>query len=469
MSQILRYYLIMSLMSARMQGHSLKDVPQGTSGIRRIIFQIEVAIRAIRNLEQISKGCDSAFKAIKSEWSFQVEQLTGTINSLWTELENKTAVVKELEKELESSHSSTSEMMLLNEELSVMLLVYQQGVSETQLNISKELDGHNEMLEESTKYKLLPKEKVLHMEFDLEEKLREVGDALDKAIIELSDTIHERNEMELQLQVWMLYVERLRKDLEENFVMGKRLENSLLAQVVFSESLKQENDKLVLKLEEKENRISCLQHYNLLEMIEEKNKILEELKKEVVWLEQESFRREVESHVVTEIKMEKTNELEKENHMKGENMRIDEVMPQLTTLEKHCTSYLTSISSQLDEKQDEIKQVQEACDKIKAVALESKKIKMENRNLHENATRLSSENENLLIFVRLLYDKMCDSTTADTEIMDMLNNFVHSFENNDPVMNLIKGNEFLVEENMIIHSPRRTKKHDTCKVTIYGA
>ncbi|CAL0331548.1 unnamed protein product [Lupinus luteus] len=53
------------------------------------------------------------------------------------ELENhetKTAVLKELEKELESSHSSTSEMMLLNEELSVML--FQQGVSETQLNIS---------------------------------------------------------------------------------------------------------------------------------------------------------------------------------------------------------------------------------------------------------------------------------------------------------------------------------------------
>ncbi|KAE9613334.1 hypothetical protein Lal_00027471 [Lupinus albus] len=460
----------------------------------------------LRNLEQIHKECDSTFKAIKGEWSFQVEQLTGSINSLWTELENKTAAVEKLEMELESSHSLTKEMILLNEELSVMVLVFQQRISENQLKLSNYKDNY------SPKCQLLPKE-VLHMKFDLEEKLREVYDALDKANIELNETIYERNDMELELHMWMSYVERLGKDLEENIVMRKRLENSLLAQVEFSERLKQEKDRLV---SEKENRINYLHQVRdtegfipiavssktdevrYLQMIEEKNKILEELKKEVVWLEQESFRREVESIVIAEIKMEKTNKFGKENYIKGENtMRIDELMQQVTSLEQHCTSSLTTISSQLDEKQAEINQVQEACDKIKAAeilsALESKqlawdieaemdekqfktkdlthqienkmsgsddllqKLKMENRNLHENAIRLSSEKANLLLFIRVLYDKMCDSTTADTEIIEML---VQSFENNGPAMKLIKGDDFLVKENMIIHSPTGTKKHD---------
>ncbi|CAL0311850.1 unnamed protein product [Lupinus luteus] len=448
----------------------------------------------LKNLEHIHKECDSTFKAIKAEWRIQVEQLTGTISSLWTELENKTASVEKLEMELESSHSLTTEIMLRNEELSVMVLVLQQGISETQLKHS----NYEDKMEESTKCQLLPKENVLHMEFDLEEKLREVYDALDKANIELNETVYERNDMELELHMWMSYVERLGKDLEENLVMRKRLENSLLAQVDFSERLKQEMDRLVA---EKENRINCLHQHVLLEqkqevrdtegfvpiavsskidevrylhMIEEKNKILEELKEEVFGLEQESFRREVESTVIAEIKMDKTNKFGKENNIKGENTRIDELMQQVTSLEQHCTSSLTTISSQLDEKQAEIKQVQEACDKIKAAeilsALESKqlawdieaemgekqfktkdlthkienkmsgsddllqKLEMENRNLHENVIRLSSEKENLLLFIR-------------------------SFDNNGPAMKLIKGDEFLVKENMIIYSPTGAKKH----------
>ncbi|CAL0331547.1 unnamed protein product [Lupinus luteus] len=209
---------------------------------------------------------------------------------------------------------------------------------------AKELDGHNEMLEESTKYQLLPKEKVLHMEFDLEEKLREVGDALDKAIIELSDTIHERNEMELELQGWMLYVERLRKDLEENFVTRKRLENSLLAQMELNKS-----KKLVIRSKQ-------------------------------LHLNQKS--KQVALHIEAEIDTEqfKTKDLTNQRENKLLNASDDLLQ----------------------------------------------KIKMENRNLHENATRLSSEKEILLLFIRLSYEKICDSTIADTEIMDMLNNLGHS-------------------------------------------
>ncbi|KAK7252439.1 hypothetical protein RIF29_36372 [Crotalaria pallida] len=511
--------------------------------------------------ELINVECDASFKVIKAEWIFHLEQMAETINSLQTELENKTVAVDELKMDLESSHSLIAELMLLNEELSVMLLVFQQGISENQLKLSnyedeiygasmsaqkdineerekaaclireesyvpaKELEGHKEMLEESNKCQLLPKEKVMQMELDLEEQVRVVYDALDKANIELNETLCERNEMELELQMWMSCVERLKNDLEENRVMRKRLEISLLAQVDFSESLKEEKHRLVCELEGKDNRIDSVQQHVLLEQelkvrdtegcvatvvtsmadevrylqMIEKNKILEDLKKEVFGLEQQSFRKEVESAVIAEIKGEKTNKLEKESPVKEENMRIYELMQQVTSLEQHCTSSLTSISSQLVEKQAEINQVQEACDKIKAAeiqaALESKQIaldieseidekqskrkdltyqmenklegsevllqelKMENRNLLENASRLSMEKENLLRFIRVLYDKMCDSTTTDTQIIDMLNSLVQYFETNSPEMK--KDDEFLAKDNLIMHSSAGKKNSET--------
>ncbi|XP_061364784.1 uncharacterized protein At4g38062 [Gastrolobium bilobum] len=553
----------------------------------------------LRNLEQTHKECASAFKVKEAEWNLQLEQLTGELNSCQMELETKIAAVEELQMELERSHSLTIEMKLLNEEMSVMLLVLKQGISEAQLKLANhkdemdlinkesgrkifqllkqlemkdaalisaqngineerertacltreiesygfnkelqhslqsELDGHKEMLEESTMCQMILKEKVLQMEWELKEQ----HDALDSAIVELDERICERNEMEFELQIWKSIVERLKKDLEENHVMRKELEASLLAQVDDGESLKQEKDSLVYKLEEKERKLDYLQQHvvllekelratettlasvpasggessvsfesdnaRYLQITEEKDKVLEELQKEVVCLEQESFKREIESYVIAKGTMK-----EHEN----------ELMKQLTSLEEQFTSSLTTFSSQLAEKQAEIKLIQEVCDKIMAsqilaaVEIEEKKLmivelqndiyaiqkklklqeenwnqskqlkvkelndqmeaklrdsdtllqklKMENRNLLENATRLSSERENLLAFVQEFGDKICEFSTSDTQLMDMLRCMVQSFENDCPGMNLKKDDDFLVKENMFIHSPTRIKKLD---------
>ena len=107
----------------------------------------------------------------------------------------------------------------------------------------------------------LDRHKDLHMEDGFKEQLKEVYDALDRANIELDERICEKSEMEFELRIWKSFVERLRSGLEENLVMCKELENSLLAQVDFTESLKQEKDSLVFKLEEKENKIECLQQH----------------------------------------------------------------------------------------------------------------------------------------------------------------------------------------------------------------
>ncbi|KAJ1375821.1 hypothetical protein SESBI_50584 [Sesbania bispinosa] len=429
-----------------------------------------------------------------------------------------------------------------------------------------EIDRHKDMREESTKCKLL-KEKVLQVEIDLKEQLKEVYDALYRTNIELEERLCERSEMEFELQICKSFVERLKNDLEENHAMCKELEDSLLAQVEFSESLKQEKDSLVYKLEMEENRIDYLQQHvflleqelkvreaeasvsarretdissetvevSYLQIIEEKDKILEEFQKEVLWLEQTSFRREYESSVIAKSNMERTNELEKEHpiqFVKGKNMRIDGLMQQVTSLEQQFNSSLTSFSSQLAEKHAEINQVQEAFDMITAVEvlagleieekklmlveleddihdieqklklqeenwsqlkqlaldieaemdakqlkikeltdqMENKlkgsdfllqKLKMENSSLVENATRLSPEREHLLGFFPGLGDKMCDCTSTDTQLMDMLRSIVQSFQNDCLGVNFRIVDELLVKENMIMHSPPGINKPET--------
>ncbi|RDX94253.1 hypothetical protein CR513_23383, partial [Mucuna pruriens] len=568
----------------------------------------------LRSLEQTHKECASTLEAKEAQWNLKLKQLTADLNKCQSELETKIEVVEDFQNELERSHSSAIEMKLLNEEMSVMLLVLKQGISEAQLKIASrkdemdlinkareekifqlmkqlemkdaalisaqksineerdiaaclmrqvesygsnnelqhslqnELDRHKEMLEESTMSQLILKEKVLQMECNLKEQLKEIHDDLDSALIELDETISERNEMEFELQVWKSIVERLENDLEENHVMRRELESSLLAQVDVGESLKQEKDSLVYKLEEKGQRHVLLEHelrargesvvssesdnVRYLQIIAEKDKILEELQKEVVWLEQESFKKEFESAVIEKGTMERTFEHEKNiliQLIKGKDRRMDELMLQVTSLEQQFTNSLTTFSSQLAEKQAEINLIREACDKITAsqilavleieekklmvveleddihaiqqklklqeenwsqseqLALDTEvdlgakqlkvmelndqmetelrksdallqKLKMENKSLLENATSMSSERENLLAFVQGLSDKICEFSTEDTLLMDMLRSMVQSFENGCPVMNLKQDDGFLVKENMLIQPPTRIKK-----------
>ena len=108
--------------------------------------------------------------------------------------------------------------------------------------------------------KLVPSEPMLSIKLSISCSILPRGkERLPNA--ELDERICEKSEMEFELRIWKSFVERLRSGLEENLVMCKELENSLLAQVDFTESLKQEKDSLVFKLEEKENKIECLQQH----------------------------------------------------------------------------------------------------------------------------------------------------------------------------------------------------------------
>ncbi|KAK7366874.1 hypothetical protein VNO80_08876 [Phaseolus coccineus] len=510
------------------------------------------------------------FKASKEEWELEKYTLLDEISSLQLLLDYHLRKSDDLEYHLlmckqalaheesqrKSLEDEVSNLKKEKEEKCFQLMKQLELKDAALISAQKDInEAACLMLEESTKCLLL-EAKVLDMAVGFKEQLTEAYDALDRANIELDERICERSEMEFELRIWKSLVERLKNGLEEDLVMRKELENSLLDQVDFSESLNQEKYSLISKLVEKENEIDCLQQHaflfeqepevketeafvpargltsecsetvqvSYLKIIEEKNKILEEFQKEVLRLEQESYRKQFESAVIAQRNMEKTN-----GH---ENMTTDEIMHQVTSLEQEFTSILTSISSQLVEKQAEIIHAKEACNKITAaevlaaIEIEEKKlmideleddiydmeqklklqevnwkqseqlaldveeemnanqfkakelidrmenklrgsdvflqkVKIDNRSLLESATRLSSERENFLGFVQGLDDKMSECTTVDTQLMDRLRKLVQSFENDFLGMNFRKDEELLVKKNMMMHSSMGIKKSET--------
>ncbi|KAL2349017.1 hypothetical protein Fmac_003017 [Flemingia macrophylla] len=566
-------------------------------GNMKVEEQLKWKKKQIKHLEEAHVKLIDQFKASKEEWELEKSSLLDEISSLQSLLdyyirkshdlrhqlqmcnqalarEEVSKLKKEKEekcfqlmKQLELKHTFLiSAEKDINEEGEKAACLMRQAESiianELQHLPHNEHDRHKEMPEESIKCQLL-KEKDLHLEIGLKEQLEEVYDALDRANIELDERIRERSEMEFELRIWKSFVERLRSDLEESLAMRKELENALLAQVDFSESLKQEKDSLAYRLGDKENIIHCLQQHvfqfdqgkkvnateasvpssgetakssesdemRYLRIIEEKENILEEFQREIFRLEKESFRREFESAMIAKSNMESTNELEIQI-IKAKNVRTDEIMQHVTSMERKFTSFLTSISSQLAEKQAEIIHIKEACDKITAaeilaaLEIEEKKLmieeleddihdmeqnlkfqeenwrkteqlaldieeemdakqlkvkevidqmesklrgsnvflhnlKTDNRSLLVNATRLSSERQNLLGSVLGLGDKLCECTTADTQLMDRLKSIVQCFESDCLEMNFNKDDELLVKENMIMHSPTGIKKLET--------
>ncbi|KAK7835617.1 uncharacterized protein At4g38062 [Quercus suber] len=441
-------------------------------------------------------------------------------------------------------------------------------IEEQQLIMQKELERYREMLEESSRCQLLLKEQVLQIESSSKEKLTEVCDALERANTELAEKICEESEIEFELQYWKSIAEHLKGELEKNHEVRKELEASLLAQIDVGETIKQEKNGLIQMLEEKEVTMDNLQQQILLQEQElkkreaeaasfagmetamsfksektsffqtmtEKDKILEQLEKEVGWLEQESLRRELESAIFSQIVAERTFEHEREKiiHLLDEkNQRIDDLMQFVKSLEQKFNSSLVSFSSQLAEKQAEINLVHEAWERIAAAEilavleveekklmveeleddirniqqklelqerslchsrqqaleieaeLDAKQLEMKNlttqmetklqtsnafinelksekRSLLEDVMKLSLDKENLLGFIAGLSDRISELSAADSQMMGVLSNMVHSFDNNSSGMVLKEDDELLqsVKENLNIQSSPSTKKYE---------
>ncbi|CAL0313000.1 unnamed protein product [Lupinus luteus] len=471
------------------------QLEQLTGELNSCRSELETKITAIEglkmDLERSHKECGSTLKAKEAVWNFQLEQLAGELNSCESELETKTAVVEELKMELERSHSLTIEMKLLNEEMTVMLLVLKQGISEAQLKLANhkdendfqlmkqmelkdaalisvqndineeheraacltrqvesfefnmelqhslqiEIDRYKEMLDESTMCQLRLKEKVMKMEHDSKEQIEEVLDALDSANIELHESICERNEMELELQIWKSFVERLQNDLEESQAMRKELETALLAQVDDGERLKQNVNELM-------QQVTSLEH---------------QFTNSLTTFSSQIAKKEAEINLTHEA-CDKITAYQTLAAFEIEEKKL--MIVELEDDDVHDIQQKLKSEEEIEGKQLEVKGLNDQTEtKLGKSNALIQKLKMENRNLLENAARLSLEKENLLSFVQGLGDKVGEFSTADTKLMDMLRSMVQSFENVAcPGMNLKKDDGFLVKENMLIHSPSRIKK-----------
>ncbi|XP_062144330.1 uncharacterized protein At4g38062-like [Alnus glutinosa] len=272
------------------------------------------------------------------------------------------------------------------------------------LLMQKELERYKDLLEESSRCQLRLKEQVLKMESSSKEKLGEVCEALERANAEYAEKICENNEIEFELQIWKSIAERLKCDLEENHAVRKELEASLLSQVDVGETIKQEKNSLIQMLEERDRRIDDLQQQivfldqklgareteaasfagmetemsfdpekvSFFQTTREKDKVLEQFEKEVAWLEQESLRRELESAVLSQTVAERTFAHEKEkliHQLEDKNQRLHDLMQQVKSLEQEFNSSLVSFSSQLAKKQAEINLVHEAWERLTAAEL----------------------------------------------------------------------------------------------------
>lgn len=275
----------------------------------------------LKSVEQMHKDCAANLKAKEAEWSRELEKLTAELEDCRSELLCKEAELKDVKKELEDCNASLMQLMLMNEEISVIQLVMKSGISEYQLKLANtasdigthnkireenasllikqlemknealakaheeivsehqkvrvELASYKEMLEESSRCQFYLKEQALRMEVNSNEKIKEVCDALDRTTSELTEKIGEANEMEFELQIWRSVADRLKFEIEENHETRKQMEASLLAQSEFENAMKAEKDELAHLLEDRRRSIDRQQKKILLLEQEIKMKELE--------------------------------------------------------------------------------------------------------------------------------------------------------------------------------------------------
>ncbi|WCJ31991.1 basic helix-loop-helix (bHLH) DNA-binding superfamily protein [Euphorbia peplus] len=407
---------------------------------------------------------------------------------------------------------------------------------EEQLHLmEKELERYKEMLEESTKSQLCIRKQALQKENDFQKKLKEVSDALERVNSELAAKSCEGHAIEFELWIWESIAQRLRYDLEENQALRKDLEASLLSQVEVGETIKQEKDGLLEILEVKDSRIENLQQQiefyeqelkkreleavksarmettmpfesereNFLQTIREKDKILGDLREEIIWLEQESLRREFEVTILAQTGAERTLKHEKDNHIQlvaEKDHKIDELLQLVSSLKEKLNRSLVSLSSELAEKQAEIGFVREAWEKIAAaeilaqLEIEEKKLmieelendnyyvqqklealekslsssqafvdelKIEKTNLVGEVMRLSTEKENLMGFIAGLGSRINQFSIEDMQLLGTLERMMQSVGDetgsslaSEDSTEVVKH----VEEIMISHPSSTTKK-----------
>ncbi|XP_030499090.2 uncharacterized protein At4g38062 [Cannabis sativa] len=531
----------------------LENVTSDLNNCRSELDGRDAMIKALRmELEETKGDFLANFQAKEAQWRYQLEMMTGDLNKYRSQLNNKDARLKELETNLEECHCLSLQQ---NEEISVMLLVLKEAISEAQmkfangkaqidqtekenkrnasllmqqlemknstierlqkdiekehenvasllgrverldaigqqqLSMQKDLERYEEMIMELSVCEIFLREQILQVESVLKNKLREVCIELDRTHTELAEKICEGNEIEFELYIWRSAAKGLLVDLEENYEIRKELEASLLAEVDVGEITKQEKHHLQCMLEQKDDRIYNLQHQvELLEQnlktreaaaystemetamslesekasLREKDKILEQLQREVEWLEQESLRRELEEVLLSRIEAERTVEHEKEL-MQQKNQRINELMQLVGSFEDKLNSSFISFSSELSKKQAEINLAHEAWEKITAaqimaaVEIEEKKLMVAELedDIHNVEQKLELQQNSMYVLKKQAFEVEAELEAKELEIKDLSFRFKTKLKESDALIEELKSErKNLLEEITNLSSER---------------
>ncbi|GMN33990.1 hypothetical protein TIFTF001_004446 [Ficus carica] len=99
----------------------------------------DATVKELRmGFEQIHGELFANLKTKEAEWDYQLEMMAGNLNRYRSEIVDKDARIEELIVDLEDCQSSSLQLKLQNEEISLMLLVLKDGISDAQLKIANE-------------------------------------------------------------------------------------------------------------------------------------------------------------------------------------------------------------------------------------------------------------------------------------------------------------------------------------------
>ncbi|CAI0403789.1 unnamed protein product [Linum tenue] len=265
-------------------------------------------------------------------------------------------------------------------------------VEEKLLLQEKELERQKQMVED------LQKEAMLK-ENGLKDELKEVRGALDSLSSELAVKMCEGNAVEFELWIWKSIAQRLNDDLEENQMLKKELEASLLSQV----------------------------------------DITENLKRQIEFYEQETLRRELEGAVLT--------------HMVEERGFKDAEMK-----EKMAAADIYCLEHKLESQMMEMREVMTAMEgKLRTSEALVDELMNEKRGLSEEVLKLTAERENVLTFLVQVGDRISEFSAEDMQLMKMLENIV--VDSSEGVKGTDGGGKENIDEDHHLPSPTMMKRY----------
>ncbi|KAM1006028.1 hypothetical protein ACFX1X_002859 [Malus domestica] len=440
----------------------------------------------LRGMEQTHSNCSTNLIAKESEVSLLIEKMKGDVNRHNFELKDREEQIHKLQMELKSCHSVID---VLNLEISVLFTIFKSELSEAYSNksdentemelcnrmddkislLQTELEMKNsdlrnahlkleqehikaemlmkrvrslelaeqqqvimeeevqrlkEMLEESSVHQLYMKEQFVQMEVEK----REVSLALEKANLELAEEVCEASQLEFELQNWKSRAERLKVCWQGNQEKCRQMEDSLLAQAEYEETLKHEKDRLITIIKEETKKREVLQQKivlleatvaaakneevefipeiteNLMKNAQEKDSCIEKLQNDIMQMEQEAVTREVEAAIFASIDAEKTVGLEKDKLFKVINEKDEEIknlQVLASSLEQDLTSAFISSFSEVVENLVTIEKLTEALKKAKHMTeleIEEKNMRLVELEKEVSGLRKSLKNQEEALF-----------------------------------------------------------------------